>query len=147
MAERTKMRHLPTRLAAGGFILNSGLSKLDADEETAKHLHAMAANAYPMLEELDAERFAKVLAAAELALGGALVLPIVPSRLAGLGLAAFSGGLLGLYLRTPGLHQEGSIRPSQEGTGMAKDVWMLGIALSLILDSRVTRNKKRHRKD
>ena len=30
-----KLAHLPARMAAGGFILNSGLSKRNADEETA----------------------------------------------------------------------------------------------------------------
>ncbi|MBV8463239.1 MAG: hypothetical protein JO368_08100 [Acidimicrobiales bacterium] len=29
------------------------------------------------------------------------------------------------------------------GAGVAKDVWMLGTALSLILDSRVTKEKRR----
>ena len=91
------------------------------------------------LEQFEPEAFTKVLGAAEVALGTALILPIVPSRLAGLGLGAFSAGLLGLYLRTPGLRQEGSLRPSPDGTAIAKDVWMAGIALSLIIDSRVTK--------
>lgn len=143
MAERTKLRHLPTRLAAGAFILNAGLGKLSADEEHAKQLHGFAANAYPAVEQLEPETFTKVLGAAEVALGTALVLPIVPSRLAGLGLGAFSGGLLGLYLRTPGFRQDGSIRPSPDGTAVAKDVWLAGIALSLILDSRVTKRSKK----
>ncbi len=143
MAERTKIRHLPTRLATGAYILNSGLSKLSADEETSKQLHGAASNAYPQFEQLDPKLFTRALAVTEIALGGALLLPIVPSRLAGLGLAAFSGGLVGLYLRSPGLRQEGSIRPSPEGVGMAKDVWMLGIALSLVLDSRLTKRRKK----
>ncbi len=145
MAERIKIRHLPTRLAAGAFILNSGVAKLSADEETAKQLHGMAQNAYPQLAQIDARTFAKLLAAGEIALGSALLLPVVPSRLAGLGLAAFSGGLVGLYLRSPGLRQDGSVRPSPEGTAVAKDIWMLGIALSLILDSRVTKHRDRSR--
>ena len=143
MSDRTKLRHLPIRAATGAFILNSGLGKLAVqDEETAKQLHAMAANAYPALGSIDAETFVKVLGAAEVALGGALLLPIIPSRLAGLGLGAFSGGLVGMYLRTPGMHQEGSVRPSREGIALAKDIWMFGIALSLILDSRVTKKSK-----
>jgi hypothetical protein len=43
-----------------------------------------------------------VLAAGELTLGATLLLPVIPTGLAGLGLAALSAGLLGLYLRTPG---------------------------------------------
>lgn len=143
MADRIKLRHLPPRLATGAYILNSGLSKFQGDEETAKQLHGFAADAYPQFKQLDEATFAKMLGAAEVALGGALILPIVPSRLAGLGLGAFSAGLVGLYLRTPGLRQNGSVRPSQEGVGMAKDIWMLGIALSLILDSRVTKRRKK----
>jgi uncharacterized membrane protein YkgB len=134
MTLRTTFHQLPPRLAAGAFILNSGLTKLGSDEETAKRLHAMAAEAYPLLDAIDPTRFAKALAITEVALGGALLVPLVPSRLVGLGLAAFAGGLVGLYLKTPGLTQPGSIRPSRHGTALAKDVWMLGIALSLVLD-------------
>jgi hypothetical protein len=139
MAGWIKLRHIPTRATTGAYILNSGLSKWLADEETAKQLHGMASNAFPVFEQVDAETFTKLLAAAEVALGGALILPFIPSRLAGLGLGAFSAGLIGLYLRTPGLRQDGSVRPSREGMAIAKDIWMLGIAISLIMDSRLTR--------
>ena len=140
MAERIKLRHLPPRVATGAYILNSGLAKLKSDEDTAKQLHGMAQNVIPQLAEMDPGTFVRALGAAEVVLGGALLLPIIPSRLAGLGLAAFSGGLVGLYLKSPGLRLEGSVRPSPEGMAMAKDVWMLGVALSLVLDSRVTRH-------
>ena len=52
--------------------------------------------------------------------------------MAGAGLAAFSGGLLGLYARTPGMRREHSPFPSQQGTALAKDVWMAGIGLGLV---------------
>lgn len=48
------------------------------------------------------------------------------------GMAA--GGLLGLYPKTPGMRREGGLRPSQEGIGISKDVWLLGIGLGLVLD-------------
>ena len=32
-------RHLPPRIAAGAFILNAGIGKLSANEETAARLH------------------------------------------------------------------------------------------------------------
>lgn len=143
MAQRIKIRHLTTRAATGSYILNAGLAKFKADDETAKQLHAMAQNAYPQFGKLDAKTFTKLLATGEIVLGGALLLPIVPSRLVGIGLAAFSGGLVGIYLRSPGLREVGSVRPSPEGVGIAKDVWMLGIALSLVLDSRVTKRRSR----
>jgi hypothetical protein len=134
MKSRLPLRHLPTRLATGGFILNAGLTKRGADEEASAHLHASAVAAYPFLKELQPREFVKLLSSAEMALGVALLLPFIPSALAGAALTAFSGGLLGLYLRTPGLRRDGGIRPSQDGTAIAKDVWMLGIGLSLLLD-------------
>jgi hypothetical protein len=39
-----------------------------------------------------------------------------------------------MYLRTPGMRQPGSLKPTEQGLAMAKDVWMLGIGLSLVLD-------------
>ena len=47
-----KARHLPPRVAAGAFILNSGIGKLRADEETAAQLHSFATGAYPVLARL-----------------------------------------------------------------------------------------------
>jgi hypothetical protein len=41
----------------------------------------------------------------------------------------FSAGLLGLHLRTPGMRRAGSLRPTQQGLPIAKDVWMLGAGL------------------
>jgi hypothetical protein len=143
LKRRTRVRHLPVRLASGTYILNAGLSKLDADEETTKRLHHFAAEAYPQVADMDGASFVKALGTAEVALGGALVLPMVPSWLAGLGLAGFAGGLVHLYLRTPGLHREGSVLPNQDGQAMAKDIWLLGIALALLLD-RESWFRRRH---
>jgi hypothetical protein len=131
---RTKIRHLPSRLSAGTFILNSGLGKLEVDDETAKRIHGMAVGTYPFLDRVEPRMFVKLLAVSEIALGSALVVPLVPSRYAGLGLSAFAAALLGMYMKTPGMRLEGSIRPSQQGTALAKDVWMLGIGASLVID-------------
>ena len=75
----------------------------------------------------------------EITLGAALLLPVVPAAVAGAGLAAFSGGLLGLYARTPGMRKEGSPFPTQQGTPLAKDVWMMGIGLGLVIDDLTDR--------
>ncbi len=124
------------RAAAGAFILNSGISKLMAEKETYDRLHGFASGAYPVLENVPPGRFGKALAAAEVALGGALLAPVVVGDgPAGLALIAFSGGLLGLYMKTPGLRQEGSVRPTHDGTAIAKDVWLAGIGLTLIASS------------
>jgi hypothetical protein len=134
------LHRLPTRLITGAFIANAGYSKLRAEEETAKALHGMASVAYPFFGKLDAQTFTRLLGAGELTLGVSLLLPIVPTALAGFGLASFSAGLVGLYLRVPGMRQEGSIKPTQQGTGLAKDAWLLGIGLSLLLDAISSRN-------
>ena len=135
-------RRQPGRLAAGAFILNSGVGKWSADEETAARLHAMASGTYPFLARLSPRDFTRLLAAGEIGLGAALLLPVVPAGLAGAGLTAFSGGLLGLYLRTPGLRRERSLRPSQQGVPLAKDVWMLGIGLGLLIDALTERGDR-----
>jgi hypothetical protein len=139
-----KARHLPPRIAAGAFILNSGLGKLSADEETATQLHGFAVGTYPFLSSIKPGDFAKLLAVSEIALGSALLVPVVPAGLAGAGLAAFAGGLLGLYARTPGMRKEGSILPSQQGTPIAKDVWLVGIGLGLVIDDLLDRQREKH---
>jgi uncharacterized membrane protein YphA (DoxX/SURF4 family) len=135
MSFSAKARRLPGRLAAGAFILNAGLGKWSASEETAVRLHGAAVGTYPFLAQVKPKDFARLLSIGEIALGSALLLPVVPAAAAGAGLAAFSGGLLGMYLRTPGMTKEDGIRPSQQGTALAKDVWMLGIGLGLIVDA------------
>jgi hypothetical protein len=137
-----KARHLPPRIAAGAFILNSGIGKLSADEETAARLHGFASGAYPFLARLKPKDFARLLAVSEIALGSALLLPVIPASVAGAGLTAFSGGLLGLYARTPGMRKENSPFPSQQGVPLAKDVWMFGIGLGLVLDDLASRPGK-----
>src|SRR3979490_3215144 len=101
-----KARPLPRRIAAGAFILNSGISKLSADEETVAQLHGFASGAYPFLGKLKPKDFVRLLAVSEITLGSALLLPVITSAVSGAGLAAFSGGLLGLYARTPGMRKE-----------------------------------------
>ncbi len=135
-------RRLPGRLATGAFILNAGVGKLSVDEETAARLHGMAVGTYPFLAQLKPKDFARLLAVSEIALGSALLLPVVPAGLAGAALTAFSGGLLGMYLKTPGMRRDGSLRPSQQGTALAKDVWMLGIGLGLIADDLTSRCRR-----
>jgi hypothetical protein len=138
MTLAAKLRRAPVRIVSGAFILNSGLGKLNADDDTAKKLHSMAAGAYPVLEKLPPKPFAKALSIGEIALGGALLAPVIPAGLAGLALTGFSGALLGMYWRTPGMHAEGSPRPTMQGTAIAKDVWMLGIGTSLVIDAALS---------
>ena len=129
-----KLSHLPMRLATGAFVLNSGLSKRNADEATAAGLHGFASAAYPQVADMQPKSFVQALSTGEIALGAALLTPFVSSRLAGAGLTAFAGGLMGLYWKAPGMHEEGDPRPTQQGLSVAKDVWMLAIGLALLLD-------------
>jgi hypothetical protein len=129
-----KASHLPPRIAAGAFILNSGVGKWSADEETAAQLHGFAVGTYPFLAKLKPKDFARLLAASEIALGASLLVPVIPSAVVGAGLTVFSGALLGLYARTPGMRKDGTPFPTQQGIGLAKDAWMLGIGLGLVDD-------------
>jgi uncharacterized membrane protein YphA (DoxX/SURF4 family) len=130
-----RAREIPGRLATGAYILHAGLEKWNGDEARAKGVHGMAANAFPVLKDIPPAQFLKLLAASEIAIGSALLVPIVPAALAGAALTGFSGSLIAMYLRTPALHKPGSIWPTQAGTGVSKDVWMLGIGLGLVVDS------------
>lgn len=135
MTLSAKLRRAPTRIAAGAFILNSGIGKLNGGEDTAKAIHGMASGAYPVFEKVEPKLFLRGVGAAEVALGAALLAPVVPATLAGAGLAAFSGSLLGMYWRTPGMHRDGDPRPTQQGTAVAKDSWLFGIGAALMLDA------------
>jgi hypothetical protein len=126
------LSHLALRVTAGAFILNAGVGKWSGTEQTASGVHGMATGTYPFLKSIPPSRFLKLLAGTEIGLGAALLNPLVPARVAGAALIGFAGGLLGLYLRTPGMHER--LRPTQQGTAIAKDVWLLGIGAGLLAD-------------
>ena len=108
-----KLAHLPLRVATGAYILNSGVSKQSLEGQAAEGLHGMAINAIPALKKIPPDQFARILSTGEIALGAALLIPFVPSALVGAALVGFSAGLVQLYLKTPGMRQSGSIRPTQ----------------------------------
>jgi hypothetical protein len=137
-----KSWHVPVRLATGAFILNSGLSKRGTRGEDAEALHGFATTGHPELEAVEPEQFAKGLTAGEIALGLALLVPAVPSWLAGAGLAVFAGGLNRLYWKAPGLRREGDVRPTEKGTGIAKDVWLTAIGAALVIDGLRDRRRR-----
>ena len=142
----TKLWHVPVRLATGAIIVDQGLQKLGADEDTAKWLHGQAVNAFPQFADMDPKDFVQLLSSSEIALGAALLgIGFVPSSLAGLGLLLFGGSLTRLYLRAPGTTREGSVAPSQQGVGLAKDSWLLAIGLALVLDSVFGSGRRRRK--
>lgn len=140
---KVEVRELPTRLASGAFVLNSGVGKLSPTPEQAAGVYGMATTTYPFLKRVPQDTFLKALAVGEIATGVALLAPFVPAVVAGALLTAFSGGLLGVYLRVPGLRREGSLRPSPQGIGIAKDVWLVGIGVGLLADGLLSRRGRR----
>ena len=128
-------REIPLRAATGAYILNTGLEKRHADEETAARLHGFASGTYPFFKDLEPATFVRLLSAAEIGLGATLLIPLVPTAVAGAALTAFSAGLVTMYLRTPGLRKKGSLAPTSQGMTISKDVWMLGIGLGLLTDA------------
>ena len=138
---RWKAWHVPVRLATGAFILNSGLGKRHVPSERAAGLKGMAAVGFPAFEPIEPATFAQALSAGEIAVGAALLAPVVPAGLAGAGLTAFSAGLLRLYWKMPGMRREGSVFPDEGGIALAKDVWMLAIGLALVIDAMSGRRR------
>ncbi len=146
MALPITLSEIAPRISAGAFILNSGLGKRGADEGTAAGLHGFASGTYPFLKDVDPATFVRVLSYSEIAVGAALLTPFVPTAVAGAVLTGFSGGLLGLYLNTPGMRKPGSLAPTQEGLTVAKDVWLLGIGIGLLTRGTIDREPRRVRK-
>jgi hypothetical protein len=140
------LSEIAPRISAGAFILNSGLSKRGTDEATAAGMHGFAAGTYPFLKNLEPKQFARALSTAEIAVGALLLAPFVPTAVAGVVLTGFSGGLLGLYLKTPGMRKPGSLAPTQEGLAIAKDSWLLGIGIGLLTRGTVDRGSRQVRK-
>jgi hypothetical protein len=77
---------------------------------------------------------AVMLSVGEMAVGAALLAPVVTPAIAGAALTGFAGALVTMYLRTDSLHKRGSSWPTVHGAGVSQDVWMLAIGLGLILD-------------
>jgi hypothetical protein len=125
-------RDIPLRLVTGAYIAHAGLEEWHGSPEQATGLHGAAAAAFPVLRSIPPRRFLRLLAAGELATGSLLLAPGVPNVLAGTALIGFSGALVAMYAQTPSMHKAGSIWPSRTGIAVSKDVWMLGIGLSLL---------------
>ena len=137
-----RLSHVPLRLATGAFILNSGYSKRGLDGESAAGLQGMAAAAVPQAAKMPPQQFGSLLSGGEMALGALLLAPFVSPVVAGAGLTAFSAGLLQMYRKTPGMTESDGIRPTQAGTAIAKDVWMTGIGLALVVDGLIDGTKR-----
>jgi len=137
-----KLSHVPLRVATGAYILHAGIEEWGGDEERAKMMQSMTAGTYPIFESMPPTRFLRLLAAGEIATGAALLSPFVSTAKAGAALTGFSGALLGLYAKTPGMRKPGSIWPTPQGIAVSKDVWMVAIGLALLADALTDGKKK-----
>ena len=136
------LSEIAPRISAGAFVVNSGLGKRGADEEAAAGMHGFAAGTYPFLKSVPPQQFVQGLATAEIAVGALLLTPFVPTFVAGATLTAFSGGLLGLYLNTPGMRKPGSLAPTEAGLSLAKDSWLVGIGIGLMTRGLIERKPR-----
>ena len=53
----------------------------------------------------------------------------------------FGAGLTRLYWKTPGMHEPNDPRPTQQGSAIAKDVWLVGAGLTMLLDDLLLRRR------
>jgi uncharacterized membrane protein YphA (DoxX/SURF4 family) len=136
------LSEIAPRISAGAFILNSGLGKRGVPDEAAEYMHGFAAGTYPFLKSVPPQQFVKGLATAEIVIGAALLTPFVPTFVAGGLLTAFSGGLLGLYLKTPGMRKPGSLAPTEQGLSLAKDSWLVGLGIGLMTRGMMERRPR-----
>jgi len=135
MSMSAKLRRAPLRIVTGAYIVNSGISKFTADDDTAKSLHDTASGTYSFVGNMQPKLFARGLGVGEVAVGAAVLLPFVSPVVAGAALVGVSGALLNMYWNTPGMHREGSPLPTEQGMPYAKDVWLLGAGLGLMADA------------
>lgn len=135
---------IPLRLTAGAFILNSGINKTKLTDEQAEEMRDLGANGLPFLKDLTPKQFKQFIVASELGIGAACLLPFVPGWLAGLAVTGFSGGLLAMYKNTDFMTESDGIRPSEQGTAVAKDVFLFGIGTALMVDGAVNRTGRKN---
>ena len=64
-----KLSNTALRLTAGALILDAGIKKLGADENTYAFLQQMAASGVPAVAKLDPKTFGKLISYSETALG------------------------------------------------------------------------------
>jgi ElaB/YqjD/DUF883 family membrane-anchored ribosome-binding protein len=132
MAISADLRRAPLRLTTGALVINSGISQFNADAEASAKLHQTASKYVPQLERLDPQVFSKMVAAGQLTVGAALLVPIVPSVAAGLGLSLLGGSLAATKWRTDGMQTP------------TEDVLLAGSGVSLLLDSLTSPAHDKH---
>lgn len=142
MAISAKARRAPIRLSTGAYIINSGITDFNGNGNRTQQLQATVAQYAPQVNRIDPQLFAKLVAGGEVALGTALLVPKVPAAIAGLGLSAFAGTLLATQLRSPSsaprTETEAAANRSTRVEPIAKDAWLLGAGVNLLLDALIS---------
>jgi hypothetical protein len=138
LSSAAKIRRAPGRFAAGSLILHAGRVKWKADDNFAQGVHAVFCGTYPALKSVPPSVLLKTLATMEMTVGSVLLLPLFGAKFAGTVLTGYSATLLGMYLRTPGLHDSRGL-PTLAGTAFAKDAWLTAIGTSLVLDAATSK--------
>lgn len=131
-----KLTNAILRGVSGATIINAGVEKLGLSNGSAGFLKGMAAKGFPFLSRLDDAQFGKLLAAGEITVGATLLAPFIPTRVAGLGLALFSGGMLTMYFRTDEFTKDDGVRPAGEGVSVSHNAWLVAIAAALLAEGR-----------
>src|SRR5690625_6746337 len=93
----------------------------------------MAANGVPMVENMTPAQFGKFLSYGEIAVGSALLLPFVPTRIAGAALTSFAAGLVSNYFSIDSMTKYDGFRPSVDGSAVANDTMLASFGLDLVL--------------
>ena len=106
-------------------------------------MHGFAAGTYPFLKNLPPQQFAKAAVDVRDRRRRGAADPVRADRRRRGGADGFSGGLLGLYLRTPGMRKPGSLAPTEQGLAIAKDSWLLGIGIGLLTRGTIDRPQPR----
>ena len=117
-----KLSNAALRLTAGALILDAGIKKLGADENTYAFLQQMAASGVPAVAKLEPKTFGKLISYSETALGATLLTP-------------FSANLMTMYFRNPDMHDK-AFRPTQDGQQLANNIVMLGAGLALLFSGK-----------
>ena len=124
-----KLHDLPTGLVTGGYILHSGLDKWRADDAARDSGPRNGGRDVSGVEiRAPGPDFTRLLAASEIAMGAALLAPVVPAAISGGHPHRVLGRAPGSLHPRPGLRKPGSVWPTHRASASARTSWNLGIS-------------------
>jgi hypothetical protein len=139
MRGRRRIANQPIRLVAGASMVNAGMEKLNADYTPILAVPETADGVGPPLVRTPTGPFVKLLGAAEVGIGAALVLPLLSDVLVGLFLTAFVGAKFLARRQNEGVGQppQATTRPN-----LVKETWLFGIGVTLLATGRGRRSAR-----